>query len=201
MGPIEGKDLERVRDTLAKHDVEYLFVGKMAAILQGYPDTTQDADLFIEKTAENGERLTAALKEIGFNVTEELAEHIRQGKDFIQLTDGPFDLDLVYAPDGIEKYEDARRRAVERDGFPLACLDDVIESKRRSNRAKDRESLPRLEDFARYVKREGAAHTRPLWPRRKPTQPGGDDDVPPPPAAGGAAKRLPQRPPKPPRGR
>ena len=49
MGPIEGRDLERVRDVLAKHEVEYLFVGKMAAILQGYPDTTQDADLFIEK--------------------------------------------------------------------------------------------------------------------------------------------------------
>ena len=98
MGPIEGKDLERVRDVLAKHEVEYLFVGKMAAILQGYPDTTQDADLFVEKTAENGERLTAALKELGFNVTDELAEQIRRGKDFIQLTDGPFDLDLCKQP-------------------------------------------------------------------------------------------------------
>ena len=199
MGPIEGKDLERVRDVLAKHDVEYLFVGKMAAILQGYPDTTQDADLFVDKTAGNGERLTAALKELGFNVTDELAEHIRQQKDFIQLTDGPFDLDLVYAPDGIEKYEDARRRAVEHDGFPLACLEDVIESKRRSNRAKDRESLPRLEDFARYVKREGAAHTRPLGPRRKPTRRGGHDDVPAAPARPTTAKAS--RPPEPARGR
>ena len=44
-------------------------------------------------------------------------------------------------------------RMVEMDGFPLCSIDDVIESKRRSNRAKDRESLPRLEDFARYLKR------------------------------------------------
>ena len=39
------------------------------------------------------------------------------------------------------------------DGFPLCSIDDVIESKRRSNRAKARESLPRLEGFARYLKR------------------------------------------------
>ena len=50
--------------------------------------------------------------------------------------------------DGIEVYEDARRRVVEMDGFPLCSIDDVLESKRRSNRAKDRESLPRLEGFA-----------------------------------------------------
>ena len=51
------------------------------------------------------------------------------------------------------------------DGFPLCSIDDVIESKRRSNRAKDRESLPRLEDFGRYLKREQPPEIEPL-PRR-----------------------------------
>ena len=41
----------------------------------------------------------------------------------------------------------------------------VIESKRRSNRAKDRESLPRLEDFARYLKREQPPEIE-SWPSR-----------------------------------
>ena len=178
MAPIEGKDLQRLRDVLAKHDVEYLFVGKMAAILQGYPDTTQDADLFIDKSTDNGNGLIGALRELGFNVEDELAEEIRQGRDFIQLTDGPYDVDLVYAPDGIEKYEDARRRAVEMDGFPLCSIDDVIESKRRSNRAKDRESLPRLEDFARYLKREQPPEIKPMPPRQKPIRLGGDETLP-----------------------
>ena len=53
------------------------------------------------------------------------------------------------------------------DGFPLCSIDDVIESKRRSNRAKDRESLPRLEDFARYLKREQPPEIEPLPPRHR----------------------------------
>jgi hypothetical protein len=136
----------------------------MAAILQGYPDTTQDADLFVEKTTENGERLTRALRELGFAIGEVEEADIRQGKDFIQLRNGPFDLDLVYAPDGIERYEDARRRGREIDGFRVCSMQDVIESKVRSNRDKDRESLPRLRDFARYLEREPRSDLR-LLPR------------------------------------
>ena len=33
MEPISNSDLERLRDTLAKHEVEYLLIGKMAAIV------------------------------------------------------------------------------------------------------------------------------------------------------------------------
>ena len=164
MAPVRAEDLERLRDALAEHNVEYLFLGKMAAILQGYPDTTQDADLFVEKTTENGERLTRALHELGFAIGAAEEADIRQGKDFIQLRNGPFDLDLVYAPDGIERYEDARRRGREIDGFRVCSMQDVIESKVRSNRDKDRESLPRLRDFARYLEREPRSDLR-LLPR------------------------------------
>ena len=181
MAPIEGRNLTQLRDVFEKHDVEYLFVGKMAAILQGYPDTTQDADLFIEKGSDNGKRVISALRELGFKLDDELANEIQQGRDFIQLTDGPFDLDLVHAPDGIERYDDARRRAVEMDGFPLCSIDDIIESKRRSNREKDRESLPRLEDFSRYLKREPPAELKPLPPRQKAMRHGGDKTIPSPP--------------------
>jgi len=31
-------------------------------------------------------------------------EEVRRGKDFIQLRNGPFDMDLVFAPDGIERF-------------------------------------------------------------------------------------------------
>ncbi len=34
---------------------------------------------------------------------------IEQGKDFIQLKNCPFDLDLIFAPDGIESFQDAWR--------------------------------------------------------------------------------------------
>ena len=35
------------------NEVEHLVVGKTGAVLQAYPDTTQVADLFVEKTSGN----------------------------------------------------------------------------------------------------------------------------------------------------
>ena len=84
MEPISNSDLERLRDTLAKHEVEYLLIGKMAAIVQGFPDTTQDADLFVERSAVNGTRLVEALRDLGFELAPEQVKQIQQGKDFIQ---------------------------------------------------------------------------------------------------------------------
>jgi len=60
------------------------------------------------------------------------------------------DLDLVFAPDGIERFEDAWRRHVNVEGFPVCHLDDIIASKISANRAKDREGLPRLQAFREY---------------------------------------------------
>jgi hypothetical protein len=37
---------EEIRAAFARHGVRYLFLGRSGAIL-GFPDTTQDADLFI----------------------------------------------------------------------------------------------------------------------------------------------------------
>ena len=45
---------EEIRDALQRHGVRYLFIGKSGAILHGFPDTTQDADLFVQKYPENG---------------------------------------------------------------------------------------------------------------------------------------------------
>ena len=164
MEAISRESLEALRDALAKHQVEHLFIGKMAAVLQGYPDTTQDADLFVEKSAENGERLTRALRELGFALSEGDETAIREGYDFVQLRNGPFPLDLVYAPHGIERYEDARQRGHEIHGYRVCSIHDVIESKQRSNRAKDRESLLLLRDFAVYLEYQPPAERRPLPP-------------------------------------
>ena len=42
------------------HGVTYLFIGKTGAILHGFPDTTQDAVLFMQKTLHNGAAAVAA---------------------------------------------------------------------------------------------------------------------------------------------
>lgn len=133
--------------------VEYLFIGKSGAVFYGFPETTQDADIFPEKSPENGRRLISALRELGYDLTPEIERDLAAGKDFVQLRGGPFDLDLVFAPDGIETFAEAKNRSLIIDGkFPVAGLDDIIASKRAANRAKDRESLPRLEAFRDYLR-------------------------------------------------
>jgi hypothetical protein len=154
MAAFEYRQAEEVRDAFARHGVRYLFIGKSAAILLGFPDTTQDADLFPAKSEDNGKALVAALKDLAFDLTETEAQAIVRGKDFVQLKNGPFDLDLVFAPDGIERFEDAWLRHIEVEGFPVCHPDDIIASKIAAGRAKDRESLPRLIAFREYWERK-----------------------------------------------
>ena len=148
--PFEYRQAKEVRDALAREGVRYLFIGKSGAILLGYPDTTQDADLFVEKAPANGEALVAALRTLGFDLDAEQASEIVRGKDFVQLKNGPFDLDLIFAPDGIESFAAAWGRRIEIEAFPVCHPDDIIASKVAANRAKDRESLPRLRSFRDY---------------------------------------------------
>jgi hypothetical protein len=150
MAAFDYRQAEEIRDVFRAHQVRYLFIGKSGAILLGFPDTTQDADLFAQRSAENGTALVSALRQLGFALTDQQAGEIMRGKDFVQLKNGPFDLDLVFAPDGIERFEDAWRRRVEVEGFPVCHIDDIIASKAASNRQKDRESLPRLRSFREY---------------------------------------------------
>jgi hypothetical protein len=146
----EYRQAEEIRDAFQRHGVRYLFLGKSGAILLGFPDTTQDADLFVERSPENGRAIVTALRELGFDLDDGRASEIERGKDFVQLKNGPFDLDLVFAPDGIERFEDAWSRHVEVEGFPVCHLDDIIASKEATGRVKDRESLPRLRAFRTY---------------------------------------------------
>jgi hypothetical protein len=48
MAAFEYRQAQEIRDALARRGVRYLFIGKSGAILLGFPDTTQDADLFVE---------------------------------------------------------------------------------------------------------------------------------------------------------
>jgi hypothetical protein len=150
MGAFEYRQAEEIRDAFRRHGVRYLFLGKSGAILLGFPDTTQDADLFVERSPENCRSLVPALTELGFSLTAGQSAEIERGKDFVQLKNGPFDLDLVFAPDGIERFADAWQRHVEVEGFPVCHLDDIIASKAATNRQKDKESLPRLRSFREY---------------------------------------------------
>ena len=145
----------KLAEIFKKNNIKYLFIGKFGAILYGYPGTTQDMDIFPSKEKLNCERFEAALKELGFDLNEELEEAILAGKDFIQIRGGPFPIDIVFAPDGITSFEDAHRRSETIDDiFYCASIEDIIGSKKAAGRQRDKEELPRLELFRKELRKK-----------------------------------------------
>ena len=131
MAAFEYRQAQEVHHAFGAHGVRYLFLGKSGAILLGFPDTTQDADLFVEKSAANGAALVSALVELGFGLSESEAADIVRGKDFVQLKNAPFDLDLIFAPDGIERFEDAWNAAWKAMAFRFATRTTLLPARKR----------------------------------------------------------------------
>ena len=153
--PLQAEEIARAFNDLG---VDYLFIGKSGAILLGYPGTTQDVDVFPARSPENGRKIATALRKLGFPIDGGLEAEIIAGKDFVQIKTGPFDVDLVFAPDGIADFAEAKARAVTEGIFPVANLRDIIGSKRASGRQKDHIELPLLESFrVEYEKRHAPA--------------------------------------------
>jgi hypothetical protein len=147
---------KQLAEVFAKNNVEYLFIGKFAAMLYGYPGTTQDIDIFPSKSRLNGNRIVRALKELGFRMNKELKQAIIDGKDFIQLRGGPFPLDIVFAPDGIDSFDKTKKQSHFIDNkFPCASITHIIASKRAAKRQRDKEELPRLEAFQKELEKRG----------------------------------------------
>jgi hypothetical protein len=72
--------LQDVFSSLKKHDVHYLVIGGIAAVLHGVPRATFDLDILIEATPENAQKLLDAFLESGLGTAslvtvEELLAH------------------------------------------------------------------------------------------------------------------------------
>jgi len=143
----QPEQARRIAQAFAEENVDYLFIGKSAAILMGYPAVTQDVDIFAPRHLENSKKIVSALRKVGFELVPTLEQSILQGDDFVQIKNGPFDLDIIFAPDGIASFAEAKSRAVILAEFKLANLRDIIASKRASGRDKDLIDLSYLERF------------------------------------------------------
>jgi predicted nucleotidyltransferase len=140
--------------TLARHEVRYVVVGGVAAILHGWPGATADVDLLGAPDADNRARLAAALQELG--ATGEGWD----GKPdtFGNLTAWSFDtdggpVDLLFVLEPWGTYDELRTSAVEVSGFgvtiPIVSLDNLIQLKQALGRPKDLRVAVELEELRR----------------------------------------------------
>jgi hypothetical protein len=150
-------DPESMLRVLADQRVDYVLIGGLAATLHGSPLRTGDVDVCPASTADNLERLAAALRMMiprirsadtpdGVPFTCD-ATFLRDN-DLLNLTTKFGDLDLCFRPAGFAGYEELRRSAVElaleKVVVPVAALADIIRSKEAVNRPRDRAMLPTL---------------------------------------------------------
>ena len=150
-------DSRALLETLVRNDVEFVVIGAIAAIAQGYPLTTLDLDVTASRDKGNLERIAAALRELDAKLRVSTGEPVTFPIDatFIgevqswTLETRYGDLDLVFVPAGTAGYEDLKRDAVDVDlgdrlVVPMASLRDVIRMKEAAGREKDQAQLPAL---------------------------------------------------------
>ena len=142
--------LNRLQDVFRSfqhHDVKYVVIGGIAAILHGVPRATFDLDILIEATPKNSRRLLDAMLDAGLgtaaltNVDDLLANEITIFKDHVRL-------DVLTCTPGIE-FSDAwqHRKTVTYQGqdFFILSKSDLVASKRAAGRDVDLEDVRLLE--------------------------------------------------------
>jgi hypothetical protein len=164
-------DPESILVTLKRHDVRFVVIGAFAAVAQGWSEPTSDIDVTPDRDVRNLRRLVDALREMDAQVLTAEGEidelwplddqHLRL-RETTFLTTRFGDIDVVINPAATGGYPDLARTS---ESFLLtiggvevrvANLERVIESKRASDRPKDRDALPRLEALRRRLRGESS---------------------------------------------
>ncbi len=142
--------LNRLRDVFAsfqKHNVRYVVIGGIAAVLHGVPRATFDLDILIAATQDNAQRLLDAFLDANLGTAslistdELLANEITIFKDIVRI-------DVQTSTPGLLfEYAWQNRETMNYQGqsFYVASRDDLIASKRASCRKIDLEDVRLLE--------------------------------------------------------
>jgi hypothetical protein len=135
--------LKRVFASFDSHDVRYVVIGGVAAILHGVPRTTFDLDILIETTPENARRLLEALTEAGLG-TASLTTPEEVLRNTITVFEDRVRIDVQTATPGItfrEAWEGRHDTAYQGQKIHILSKEDVIRSKLAAGRAVDLEDV------------------------------------------------------------
>lgn len=127
---------------------EYIIVGGYAVILHGYYRTTNDLDIWVNKTSENYIKLRKAFAIFGMPVFDMTLENF-MGDEFDVFSMGrmPFQIDIITKLKGVE-FADAIAQVEQKELEGLKVnflhLTDLIKAKTASGRYKDLDDIEKL---------------------------------------------------------
>lgn len=144
----------RLIEVFARHEVRYIVVGGVAAVLQRVPVNTQDFDVVHDRAEANVRRLLDALAELGAIYRDDprslrpSESHLRgTGNQLLQA--GNLKFDLLGTIDWGGGYDDLlpNSEMLQVGDYPVRVLtlEKLIELKRRLPRPKDKLMLMHLE--------------------------------------------------------
>jgi len=130
-----------------EHDVKYLVIGGIAAVLYGVPRATFDLDILIEATPVNAERLLNAMAEAGL-VTATLTDPQAVLEHEISIFKDRVRIDVQTHTPGVTFVEAWPRKetmSYEGQSFYVIGRDDLIAAKKAAGRKVDLEDVRLLE--------------------------------------------------------
>ena len=146
-----------ILDALQENGVRFVVIGGFAALYHGSAHITQDIDITPERTPDNVDRLSDALRQLDARVRapahDEALPFAHDARSLgavdgwnLQTPHG--DLDISFTPAGTTGYADLHRDAVDATVLgirvEIASLADVVRSKEAADRPKDHLTLPTL---------------------------------------------------------
>lgn len=135
--------LKGVFASFQKHNVKYLVIGGVAAVMHGVPRATFDLDILIEATQENAQHLLDALVEVNFgtatmiSANELVAHEITIFQDRVRI-------DVQTSTPGIDfklAWEKRETMQYHEQSFYVVSRQDLIASKRAAGRNVDLEDV------------------------------------------------------------
>lgn len=135
-------------DALNVSKTEYIVVGGYAVIMNGYYRTTQDLDIWVNKTPENYIRLRKGFAIFGmpiFDITEE--NFLGNNFDVFSIGRKPLQIDIITRLKGVGfevAYINANLKNLEGLDVRYLHITELIQAKKAAGRYKDLDDIEKL---------------------------------------------------------
>ena len=158
MADIFNDDFRDFIQAFNECNVEYILIGGYSVIIYGYQRVTGDMDIWVNKTIENYKNIIKAFEKFGmpiFDMTEKKFLSNNKTSEVFRFGISPTRIDLMTKVKGMEFdvcIKEANWFQDEELKVRVIHYNQLLESKKASNRVKDKEDIKNLSRLKKLLK-------------------------------------------------